>query len=172
LLGQQKGKGNRKKQTNHLVIGNGPCAPRISRRYLFCFQPSVWSVCGQLSYGPIIAIIVVHDLIFFCHHKAPVFPAFVGAISNSNNSLTFLPFLCRAWSPEPLPGRASDVEHAELGEGGRRRRPAEATEAAVLEAAVLARPFAPRRRAVSSGDRITNGTDTRNAITLAVRFAM
>jgi hypothetical protein len=64
------------------------------------------------------------------------------------------------------------VEHAELGEGGRRRRPAEATEAAVLEAAVLARPFAPRRRAVSSGDRITNGTDTRNAITLAVRFAM
>jgi hypothetical protein len=93
LLGATKGKQNRKKQTNHLVIGNGPCAPRIRRRYLFCFQPSLWSVCGQLSYGPILVIVVVHDLIFFCHRKAPVFPAFVGAISNGNNSLTFPPFL-------------------------------------------------------------------------------
>ena len=61
---------------------------------------------------------------------------------------------CRMWHPEPspgradlrVPGRAGDVEHAELGEGGRRSRrrrqrdAAQAAEAAVLEAAALARP--------------------------------
>lgn len=64
------------------------------------------------------------------------------------------------WRPEPppgradlrVPGRAGDVEHAELGEGGRGRRAAEAAaaEATVLglEAAALARPVAPRRPGV------------------------
>lgn len=62
------------------------------------------------------------------------------------------------WHPEPppgradlrVPGRAGDVEHAELGEGRRRcrrRDAAEAEEAAVLEAAALARPAAPRTAA-------------------------
>jgi hypothetical protein len=49
-----------------------------------------------------------------------------------------------------VPGRAGDVEHAELGEGGRRNRrrrdAAEAAEAAVLEAAALARPAADPHR--------------------------
>nr|CAB3471059.1 unnamed protein product [Digitaria exilis] len=50
-----------------------------------------------------------------------------------------------------VPGRAGDVEHAELGEGGRRhcrrrRDSAEAEETAVLEAAALARPTAAAHR--------------------------
>lgn len=60
------------------------------------------------------------------------------------------------WHPEPspgradlrVPGRAGDVEHAELGEGARRHRSCRddaeaAAEATVLEAAALARPAAP-----------------------------
>ena len=67
---------------------------------------------------------------------------------------------CRMWHPEPspgradlrVPGRAGDVEHAELGEGARRSRrrrqrdAAQAAEAAVLEAAALARPAAGPHR--------------------------
>jgi hypothetical protein len=111
---------------------------------------------------------------------------FFAVTSSSNNWLTFLVSFngaqCRQWDPEPspgradlrVPGRASDVEHAELREGGRRRRhrPAEETEAAVLEATALVRPVAPCRRAVSSGDCVTVGTVTQNAVTLAVSFAM
>jgi hypothetical protein len=102
---------------------------------------------------------------------------------SSNKWLTFFSFngaQCRQWDPEPspgradlrVPGRASDVEHAELGEGGRRPHPAEATEAAVLEAAALVCPVAPRHRAMSSGDCVTDGIVTQNAATLSVSFAM